>query len=597
MGAGGIRIESNKVGSLLISLTKLEEFTYNFNPDENGKMSNILFPLIKGTKKIFQQIDELKRIYEKTKINTIHELLKFILETLHKELSGSEIDFSQNYSSYDEIINLFKRENSIIRNLFFGINTNKKTCCNCNNEIINYQIFALHKKYNLPENRVTIDVQTLTKEFIERNIIEKSCIRCQKKTKTIITSEIYYLPEIFVMVLDDLDNCILDFACSTKIKNQKYKLVGFIHNKNENNQITEYPNVFYKEKGKWFIYKIYNSEKKEISKIKEISGNPSVIFYQNDKKEFNDFYNKINLFLKDKENIKELLNEHLVEGIEYEKYYVLKKDWYNKLLKMYESDNNYNDNNYIVDSMKKVPDLTGLNFDEINSKYLKFNKRKEEIQEENLFRLEYESIKNLEEKYPKNFDLIKKNILDDALNAIDIPLDNFKKYLYEILMGENYLFVKENNKEIIYVYYLNENNFEIAAILNYNQKTTFIDEMKKYIYNRGGLEYYYYKRSIKLELNKKQKIINREKDEIGYLVNIGDLKNIMNMHKYNPKYKNEEKKNDYNDSMVKNSQFSNKNYGNSLDNQLKVPTNLLFRKIQTIESENQSSSGANNGAN
>ena len=597
MGAGGIRIETNKVGSLLISLTKLEEFTYNFNPDENGKMSKILFPLIKGTKNISQQIYELKRTYENTRINTIHELLKFILETLHKELSGSEIDFSQNYSSYDEIINLFKRENSIIRNLFFGINTNKKTCCNCNNEIINYQIFTLHKKYNLPENRVTIDVQTLTKEFIERNIIEEFCIRCQRKTKTIITSEIYYLPEIFVMVLDDLDNCILDFACSTKIKNQKYKLVGFIHNKNENNQITEYPNVFYKEKGKWFIYKIYNSEKKEISKIKEISGNPSVIFYQNDKKEFNDFYNKINLFLKDKENIKELLNEHLVKGIEYEQYYVLKKDWYNKLLKMYESDNNYNDNNYIVDSMKKVPDLTGLNFDEINSKYLKFNKRKEEIQEENLFRLEYESIKNLEEKYPKNFDLIKKNILDDALNAIDIPLDNFKKYLYEILMGENYLFVKENNKEIIYVYYLNENNFEIAAILNYNQKTTFIDEMKKYIYNRGGLEYYYYKRSIKLELNKKQKIINREKDEIGYLVNIGDLKNIMNMYKYNPKYKNEEKKNDYNDSMVKNSQFSNKNYGNSLDNQLNVKSDLFLGKIKTFKSENQSSSGANNGAN
>ena len=597
MGAGGIRIESNKVGSLLISLTKLEEFTYNFNPDENGKMSNILFPLIKGTKNISQQIYELKRTYENTRINTIHELLKFILETLHKELSGSEIDFSQNYSSYDEIINLFKRENSIIRNLFFGINTNKITCCNCNNEIINYQIFTLHKKYNLPENRATIDVQTLTKEFIERNIIEKSCIRCQKKTKTIITSEIYYLPEIFVMVLDNLDNCILDFACSTKIKNQKYKLVGFIHNKNENNQITEYPNVFYKEKGKWFIYKIYNSEKKEISKIKEISGNPSVIFYQNDKKEFNDFYNKINLFLKDKENIKELLNEHLVEGIEYEKYYVLKKDWYNKLLKMYESDNNYNDNNYILDSMKKVPDLTGLNFDEINSKYLKFNKRKEEIQEENLFRLEYESIKNLEEKYPKNFDLIKKNILDDALNAIDIPLDNFKKYLYEILMGENYLFVKENNKEIIYVYYLNENNFEIAAILNYNQKTTFIDEMKKYIYNRGGLEYYYYKRSIKLELNKKQKIINREKDEIGYLVNIGDLKTIMNMYKYDPKYKNEEKKNIYNDSMVKNSQFSIKNYGNSLDKQLEVKPISFFRKIKTIETENQSSSGANNGAN
>ena len=164
-------------------------------------------------------------------------------------------------------------------------------------------------------------------------------------------------------------------------------------------------------------------------------------------------------------------------------------------------------------------------------------------------------------------------------------------------MGENYLFVKENNKEIIYVYYLNENNFEIAAILNYNQKTTFIDEMKKYIYNRGGLEYYYYKRSIKLELNKKQKIINREKDEIGYLVNIGDLKNIMNMYKYNPKYKNEEKKNDYNDSMVKNSQFSNKNYGNSLDNQLNVKSDLFLGKIKTFKSENQSSSGANNGAN
>ena len=57
------------------------------------------------------------------------------------------------------------------------------------------------------------------------------------------------------------------------------------------------------------------------------------------------------------------------------------------------------------------------------------------------------------------------------------------------------------------------------------------------------------------------------------------------------------KKNDYNDSMVKNSQFSIKNYGNSLDKQLEVKPISFFRKIKTIETENQSSSGANNGAN
>ena len=57
------------------------------------------------------------------------------------------------------------------------------------------------------------------------------------------------------------------------------------------------------------------------------------------------------------------------------------------------------------------------------------------------------------------------------------------------------------------------------------------------------------------------------------------------------------KKNDYNDSMVKNSQFSNKNYGNSLDNQLNVKSDLFLGKIKTFKSENQSSSGANNGAN
>ena len=116
----------------------------------------------------------------------------------------------------------------------------------------------------------------------------------------------------------------------------------------------------------------------------------------------------------------------------------------------------------------------------------------------------------------------------------------------------------------------------------------------------------------KKEINKllnelKDKIENYDYNQDNFLNNINFNFNLnsLNQDKSNNRYSNEkiieinnkEKKNDYNDSMVKNSQFSNKNYGNSLDNQLKVKTDSFLRKIKTIESENQSSSGANNGAN
>ena len=592
-GVGSIEIKEDKISSLFISLSKLTTLSSNFTSDHNGKISYIILSLIKNDKILLPRVNELKKIYSedsKKGINNVHALLKYIFETVHKEFAFSNTDLNHVYSSRDKVYKILKEENeSIIQKYFFGIKKNLLTCRDCSTQTENYQIFVLNEKIRLPKADIETKISDLIKDFTEMEEKKLFCGKCKKNVKHTIKYEIIDLPEIFIMIFENLHNTIINVLKSITIRNQIYKLVGFINNKDENNKETESSNSFYLEKGQWFIYRINDNKKIEIRNIKDITGNPSVVFYQRDKTIFNNFYKVLRSLFKDKENILELANEHIVPGIKYEKYYLLNKDWYNKLLKLYENDSRYNDRDYIVDSMEKVSNIKKLSFEAETEKYLNFIERQKEIGEENSFKVTFND-------YPKNFVIIKENILNELLRTIKISNEKFQKHLFEVLLGENNLFIKDNTrKENIYACYLNENNFYVYAILEYYENDYFLDEVKKYISNRGGLEYYYHVRNIKLS-KKKQYIFDKENKKVGNLRNIGEIDNIMNMYKYDQNYQPETDNNIIDTMIGKNySIFSNKNYGNNFSKQLDLsnPQNKnVLDDLPTYNTKSYNSSGS-----
>lgn len=592
-GVGSIEIKEDKISSLFISLSKLTTLSSNFTSDHNGKISYIILSLIKNDKILLPRVNELKKIYSedsKKGINNVHALLKYIFETVHKEFAFSNTDLNHVYSSRDKVYKILKEENeSIIQKYFFGIKKNLLTCRDCSTQTENYQIFVLNEKIRLPKADIETKISDLIKDFTEMEEKKLFCGKCKKNVKHTIKYEIIDLPEIFIMIFENLHNTIINVLKSITIRNQIYKLVGFINNKDENNKETESSNSFYLEKGQWFIYRINDNKKIEIKNIKDITGNPSVVFYQRDKTIFNNFYKVLRSLFKDKENILELANEHIVPGIKYEKYYLLNKDWYNKLLKLYENDSRYNDRDYIVDSMEKVSNIKKLSFEAETEKYLNFIERQKEIGEENSFKVTFND-------YPKNFVIIKENILNELLRTIKISNEKFQKHLFEVLLGENNLFIKDNTrKENIYACYLNENNFYVYAILEYYENDYFLDEVKKYISNRGGLEYYYHVRNIKLS-KKEQYIFDKENKKVGNLRNIGEIDNIMNMYKYDQNYQPETDNNIIDTMIGKNySIFSNKNYGNNFSKQLDLsnPQNKnVLDDLPTYNTKSYNSSGS-----
>ena len=434
------------------------------------------------------------------------------------------------------------------------------------------------------------------------------CQKCKNRTTPhLINTNIINLPEILIIYLIKRnDNCIVDYYLQCEFMKEPYYLICFISNKNENNQPDEQSNVFYQENGNWFVYKIKENRSIPIRDIFKIRGNPLIVFYQKDKTLFNKYYNHISLLLNDQNNILELSSEHIIPEIDYENYYLLNKDWFNKIIKIYEPENIYSNDGDIINSIKKV-----TNVSKTKIKISEFNERIKIIGDEDKFKIvdgsvSFEAISNSEKKkinYPTNFVLIKENILNDLLKELKISNNSHKKYLYPVKFGENLIIIKNNKPEsgeTIYVCFLNENVLQVGIILVYNEKKYFNKEIRKFISNKGGLEYYYQERKLKVNVNTPQKIIDREDDNIGFLINIINLEDFIEAYKFNTNkiediMSNKTGKNIYKmnifeelklnqSNILQVSIFSDRNYGNNPMNQIKMSARRFIQNIPLSES-------------
>lgn len=521
------------LNSLLISFTRIKEFRDIFKEEPKNELSKIFYSLCQNEKEVENCVNKFKNLIKiekgpECKLN-FQQLLDFILSRLNEELNENiHINREQNIKEYAEKFS--EMTNSVMERLFFGSKELIKTCNYCQKKDYNYEIFS-DTFFDVANNKSDVELN----EILIKKKGKKFCGNCNKKRDFEVENKYFNIPEIFIISFncEDFKENIY-YYLGFKINNEQYILNGFIMKKNERNEVVKDYNVFFEEDKKWYIYKTVNNSKLEIKDITDITGNPIVVFYKKTGKFYNDIYNEIINLLKDQDNIKDLINEHLVADDDYEQYYLVNKKWFNKIIKILEDEANYTDDSFINTEENIKNSLKKRNFDLIE-KHRLYSERIRKLK--NLDELDMNQEENLKIEFPKGFILIKQEVLNNFFKLICI-FQLPKKYLYETKFGENYIFIKDkikdNNNEIIFVCHLNKNDssFDVECILKYFNPC-FNEEAEKYISNRGGIEYFYLKKELKLDEGGIQKIKDANKEEtIGNLINIKNPKNHFDLGRF-----------------------------------------------------------------
>ena len=209
------------------------------------------------------KISKMNPLFEGIAANDAKDLVNFIIMTLHQELNKAKkrdannnnifLDQRNKQIMFDYFAQNFELENqSIINDLFYGINCNITQCCNCNTYIYNYQIYFFlvfpleevrkFKNNNFLNNQVNIydcfDYDRKVNLMFGENSMY--CNYCKLNTNCKMCTCLTTGPEILILLLNrghgiefnvkinfmedlDLSNYIeyKNFVC-------KYKLIGVI---------------------------------------------------------------------------------------------------------------------------------------------------------------------------------------------------------------------------------------------------------------------------------------------------------------------------------------------------------------------------------
>ena len=538
---------------LLVSFIKINEFNKYFKFQKNkGDLTKLFYTLIEsnfldGLDLEFKKIKE-KKMKEKDDIN-IKKLLLFILDTLHEELNENANNENnvQNINNnededesklYQDFINYYYKNNkSIIQTLFYGEEERISKCSICKK--ISYKFDVLKMLYfdihTYKANKGKIDIRNLISSYENSNEkITSFCNKCQKKTENQSHTIIKKLPEIIIISFNNDKDKLIDYFLKFDIKDEPYLLICFI-NETKNN-------VFYLEHYKWYEYNIEDKNQKEIETITNITKNPIVAFYQkkiiHDKILMAKYYNRLYLFFNNIRDITKLLKNNISDENQFFDYYIINKKWFNKLTKIFESEELYQNDNQIFDSFNQVTNIPNLNINQLKEKTNIVINRVKILEDPNLFTPEFENDPESGIKYPKDFILIKENDLNDLFKDFNLKIKDINNNLYKVQIGENYLFMKDNSNienNIYYICYPFIFLFNVDKILKYKEDKYYSREIKLYIKNKGGLDYYFEQRNLDVSNNSIQKIIDKENEYIGDLINIVNNKTLYDINKF---YKN-----------------------------------------------------------
>ena len=274
------------------SLRQINRNIIKNNNDESisiyrNKISPIFMDLIqnlwsKFRPKTFSPINFLKTIEELKKLklaqfNDCKDFIIFILEQIHNELkkpvSEDKININLpqsliNNNAFKQFFSEFKKECSIISDIFFGITQTTQECLNCKNNYYsqgfnnsisyNYEIFKCislsleeiidmkkssknfnnNKLYSYNENYINFNDDILSlddcffyKEKMNTKISQNKiyCSNCKQECKSILTTKIFSLPTVLILLLNnknDINKNNLEF-------NKNFNLYFFCNNNNK----------------------------------------------------------------------------------------------------------------------------------------------------------------------------------------------------------------------------------------------------------------------------------------------------------------------------------------------------------------------------
>ena len=158
----------------------------------------------------------------------------------------------------------------------------------------------------------------------------------------------------------------------------------------------------------------------------------------NQKIDYKKFYEYYKEFFDDLNNMKNIMAKTIDSKKVYKDYVIISKESYNKLIKLFESDSGYFNENYIIDCYEKLIPIDNIDFNNLNIN-IRFQK---DIKNRSFFNLDWKRINDNKVKYPNNFILIKAELL----KKFGFDDDEFKNNLFDILFGENYLFIQMQKK-------------------------------------------------------------------------------------------------------------------------------------------------------
>ena len=167
-------------------------------------------------------ISEMNPLFKGIQANDAKDLILFILETIHNELNetNNSINGNNNFANpldYNSVFVNFsiffrKNYNSIISNLFYGMNNSMMTCCTCQRTVHNVQCFNIlifpleevrkYKGYN--QNIVSLkdcfDYNEKQDYMAEDNQI--SCNYCNRMSNSINQTKIIISPNVLIINLN-----------------------------------------------------------------------------------------------------------------------------------------------------------------------------------------------------------------------------------------------------------------------------------------------------------------------------------------------------------------------------------------------------------
>ena len=282
------------------------------------------------------------------------------------------------------------------------------------------------------------------------------------------------------------------------------------------------------------------------------------------------------LLYANEKHIKKLLQTHIEDEYNFEDYYLIDKDF----IKEFKKDNKYDDLKEACEAFEYNYKGFYANLDQIinSSQIIKHKIKQKKYKAEDLYPNESEKLKKIEDMVCLDkFIIVPKSLFvlffKNAEKSGDYPIEDFK---HKILIGDDILFVKENDSSPIFgAYKMIKDQFKLFYLFQYNYDSLFYDEVKRYIRGKGIINYIIERKLISnVDFENMLNLKNENNKNIGKYINAREITE----DKIN-KYKIKEKVIKYKNIVNEMNEFIS-NIWKLSDNKINIiDNNAIFKKI------------------